>query len=121
VLLVKLAIDPSSCSSERDFVEEPNYQEREEQLRQRELELRLRELESEIRRPEPPFHPTVRETENNKPARTFKRDLILAAKVSGFFLVGVVVVYISQWLAWISFFALIGAVGWAWFEFGRKP
>jgi hypothetical protein len=96
-----------------------NYQEREEQLRQRELDLRLRELESDINRVEPPFHPTVRDT-GNKPARTFKRDLMLAAKVSGFFLTGVVVVYISQWLAWISFFALIGAVGWAWFEFGRK-
>lgn len=101
-------------------MKDSNDRERAEQLQQRELELRLRELESEIRRPEPPFHPTVRATENNKPARTFKRDLILAAKVSGFFLVGVVVVYISQWLAWISFFALIGAVGWAWFEFGRK-
>jgi hypothetical protein len=101
-------------------VPDPNdYQEREEQLRQRELDLRMRELESEIHRVEPPFHPTVRDT-GNKPARTFKRDLMLAAKVSGFFLTGVVVVYISQWLAWISFFALIGAVGWAWFEFGRK-
>jgi hypothetical protein len=59
--LVKLAI--ASCSSERDFVQEPNYQEREEQLRQRELELRLHELESEIRRSEPPFHPTVRDTD----------------------------------------------------------
>jgi hypothetical protein len=97
-----------------------NYQEREEQLRQRELDLRLRELESEIHRVEPPFHPTVRDNRSNKPARSFKRDAILAAKVSGFFLTGVVVVYISQWLAWISFFALIGAVGWAWFEFGRK-
>jgi fatty acid desaturase len=101
-------------------VEDPNFQEREEQLRQRELELRMRELESELHRADPPFHPTARETGNNKPARSFKRDLILAAKVSGFFLVGVVVVYISQWLAWISFFALIGAVGWAWFELGRK-
>ncbi|AFY94888.1 hypothetical protein [Chamaesiphon minutus] len=97
-----------------------NYREREEQLRQRELDLRLRELESEIHRVEPPFHPTVRDNRSNKPTRSFKRDLILAAKVSGFFLTGVVVVYISQWLAWISFFALIGAVGWAWFEFGRK-
>jgi hypothetical protein len=100
-------------------VRDPNYQERAEQLRQRELEVRLRELESELHRVEPPFHPTVKDT-GNKPARTFKRDLILAAKVSGFFLIGVVVVYISQWLAWISFFALVGAVGWAWFEFGRK-
>jgi Flp pilus assembly protein TadB len=102
------------------IVQEPNYQEREEQLRQRELELRLRELESEIHRVDPPFHPTVKETGDRKSARTFRRDLILAAKVSGFFLIGVVVVYVSQWLAWISFFALIGAVGWAWFEFGRK-
>lgn len=101
-------------------MQDPNFQEREEQLRQRELELRMRELESELHRVEPPFHPTERENGKNKPARSFKRDLILAAKVSGFFLVGVVVVYVSQWLAWISFFALIGAVGWAWFEFGRK-
>lgn len=98
----------------------PNYQGREEQLRQRELELRLRELESEIHRAEPPFHPTVKETGDNKLVRTFKRDLILAAKLSGLFLAGVVVVYVSQWLAWISFFALIGAVSWAWLEFGRK-
>jgi hypothetical protein len=102
------------------FVQDPNYQEREEQLRQREIEVRLRELESEIRRLDPPFHPTVRDTSDRQPARTFKRDLILAAKLSGFFLAGVVVVYVSQWLAWISFFAFLGAAGWAWFEFGRK-
>jgi Flp pilus assembly protein TadB len=102
-------------------VPNPNYQERDAQLRQREIELRLRELESELHRVDPPFHPTTKDTSNNKPARTFKRDLILAAKLSGLFFAGVVVVYISQWLAWISFFALIGAVIWAWFEFGRKP
>jgi Flp pilus assembly protein TadB len=105
-------------------VQDPNHQEREEQLRQREMELRLRELESEIHRVDAPFHPTVKDTSSNKPVRTFKRDLIIAAKLSGLFLAGVVVVvvvYISQWLAWISFFALLGAAGWAWFEFGRKP
>ncbi len=99
---------------------ETNHQEREEQLRQRELELRLRELELEVHHIDPPFHPTVKDTSSRKPTRSFKRDLIVAAKLSGFFLVGVVVVYVSQWLAWISFFALIGAVGWAWIEFGHK-
>ena len=47
-------------------MQDPNYQEREEQLRQREIELRLRELESEIRRPDPPFHPTVRDTSDRQ-------------------------------------------------------
>lgn len=102
-------------------MQDPNHQEREEQLRQREMELRLRELESEIHRVDTPFRPTVKDTSSNKPVRTFKRDLIIAAKLSGLFLTGVVVVYISQWLAWISFFALLGVAGWAWFEFGRKP
>ena len=97
-----------------------NDRDREEQLNQRELELRLRELESEIRRPEPPLHPTVRDTNDNRPARSFKRDLIIAAKLSGFFVIGAVIVYVSQWLAWISFFAFLGAAGWAWFEFNRK-
>jgi hypothetical protein len=101
-------------------VQDPNYQEREAQLRQRELELRLRELDNELNRVDPPFHPTVKDRSTHKPARTFKRDLILAAKLSGFFLAGVVVVYISQWLAWISFFALVSTAGWAWFKFGRK-
>jgi fatty acid desaturase len=101
-------------------MQETNHQEREEQLRKRELELRLRELELEVHRVDPPFHPTVKDTSNRKPARSFKRDLIVAAKLASFFLVGIVVVYVSQWLAWISFFALIGAVGWAWLEFGHK-
>lgn len=94
--------------------------EREERLRQREIELRLREIELEIQRVDPPFHPTIRENGDRKPVRTFKRDLILAAKFSGLFLAGVVVVYISQWLAWISFFALIGTAGWAYVKYGRK-
>jgi hypothetical protein len=102
------------------FVQDRNNQEWEEQLRQRELELRLRELESEVDRIDVPFHPTVKDTSNQKPARSFKRDLIIAAKFSGFFLVGVVIIYVSQWLAWISFFAFLGAAGWAWFEFNRK-
>jgi hypothetical protein len=95
-------------------------QEWEEQLRQREIEIRLREIESEIHRVEPPFHPTVRDLIDRKPVRTFKRDLILATKLSGLFIAGIIVVYISQWLAWISFFALIGASAWAWIEFRRK-
>jgi hypothetical protein len=95
-------------------------QDREQLLRKRELELRLRELELEVNRIEPPFHPTVKDNSSHKPARTLKRDAMLAAKLSGLFLTGVVIVYISQWLAWISFFALIGTAGWAYFKFGRK-
>ena len=116
--LVRLAI--ASCSSERDFVEEPNYQQREEQLRQRELELRLRELESEVHRVDPPFHPTVKDTSKNKPARTFKRDLVLAAKLSGFFVGSIVVVFTAQLVAGLSFFICICLAGWLCFELGRK-
>jgi hypothetical protein len=101
-------------------VEDPDLQKREEQLRHREIELRLRELELEVNRVAPPFYPTVKEQIDHKPARSFKRDLIIAAKFSGFFLAGIVIIYISQWLAWISFFALLGVAGWALVEFKRS-
>jgi hypothetical protein len=45
------------------------------------------------------------------------QDLLLAAKLSGFFITGIVVVYISQWLAWISLFAFFGVAGWVWLKF----
>jgi hypothetical protein len=101
-------------------VPDPNRQESQERLRQRELELRLRELESEIHRIDPPFHPTVKDTSNNKPARTFKRDLILAAKLSGFFVGSIVVVFTAQIVAGLSFVICIGLAGWLCFELGRK-
>jgi hypothetical protein len=101
-------------------VPDPNYQEREEQLRQREIELRLRELESELHRVDPPLHPTVKENKKNKPARTFKRDLILAAKLSGFFVGSIVVVFTAQIVAGLSFLICIGLAGWLCFELGRK-
>jgi ABC-type transport system involved in multi-copper enzyme maturation permease subunit len=71
-------------------------------------------------RVDPPLYPTVKETIKHKPARSFRRDLIIAAKFSGFLLAGVVIIYIAQWLAWISFSALLGAAGWAWFKFKHQ-
>lgn len=115
---------------------DPNFDEREERLRQRELELRLRELESEVNRLEPtlhrtnresssfagkqpPFHPTNRES-SGKPARTFGSDLKVAAKLSGFFIGAVVVVFTAQVIAGLSFFIAIALAGWACFELGRN-
>jgi hypothetical protein len=97
-----------------------NHAEREAKLQEREMELRLRELELEINRPEPPLQQTVKHRNQDNSIRSFKRDIVTAAKFSGFFLTGVVVIYISQWLAWISFFALLGTAGWAWYQYGRK-
>ena len=79
-------------------MQDPNHQEREEQLRQREIDLRLRELEVEIYQSASPFHPTSKNTSsnNNKPVRTFKRDVVIATKFSGFFFASVIVVFISQ-------------------------
>jgi hypothetical protein len=99
--------------------EDPNHQEPQERLCQREIELRLRELESELHRVDPPLHPTVKEN-HNKPTRTFKRDLILAAKLFGFFVGSIVVVFTAQIVAGLSFTICIGLAGWLCFELGRK-
>jgi hypothetical protein len=100
------------------FNEHQGLSAREQQLQERELELRLRELELNIHRQDAPYHPTVVDRGgSNKPVRSFKQDLIRAAKFSGLFVTGAVIVYISQWLAWISLFTLIGAAGWLWFKY----
>lgn len=54
---------------------------------------------------------------SNKPVRSFKQDLVITAKFSGLFVTGAVIVYISQWLAWISLFAFLGAAGWLWYKY----
>jgi Flp pilus assembly protein TadB len=89
---------------------------REQELEQRALELRLRELESEIKPRSVPFYPTQKD-QDQKLARTLKQDLVTVAKFSGLFLGGVAVVYVSQWLAWITVFASISAAGYFWFKF----
>jgi hypothetical protein len=99
------------------YRQQQELSEREQQLQERELELRLRELEMDINRQDAPFHPTVREP-GGKPARSFRKDLVKAAKFAGLFITGVVIVYISQWLAWISLFAILGIAGWMWVQYG---
>jgi hypothetical protein len=113
-------------------------QEREAELQRRERELKLRELELDIHRQEAPLYPTEKETgvgrassrsetlreqnENRKivKTRSLKQDIVTAAKFSGLIVVGFGVVYISQWLAWISAFAILGISGWLWFKYGRR-
>jgi Flp pilus assembly protein TadB len=89
---------------------------REQELEQRALKLRLRELESEIKPRSVPFYPTQKD-QDQKLARTLKQDLVTVAKFSGLFLGGVAVVYVSQWLAWITVFASVAAAGYFWFKF----
>ncbi len=100
------------------YNQQQELSERELELRERELELRLRELEVDIQRQDAPFHPTVPDRGSNKPVRSFKQNLIRAAKFSGLFITGAVIVYISQWLAWISLFAFVGVAGWLWYKYG---
>jgi hypothetical protein len=106
------------------FNEHQELSTREQQLQARELELKLREMELDIYRQDAPLHSTVPERRgSNKPVRSFasfKQDLIKAAKFSGFALTGVAIIYISQWLAWISLFAFIGTAGWLWYKYRRQ-
>jgi fatty acid desaturase len=97
-------------------------QEREDELQRRERELKLRELELDIHRQEAPLYPTEKETGARKivKTRSLKQDIVTAAKFSGLIVVGFGVVYISQWLAWISAFAILGISGWLWFKYGRR-
>jgi lipid II:glycine glycyltransferase (peptidoglycan interpeptide bridge formation enzyme) len=90
-------------------------QDREQLLRDRQIELRLKEIETEIHRADTALHQTEKEKSQRKPARTFKRDLAIAAKLSGFFVASVVVV-----VAGLSFFICIATAGWLCFELGRK-
>ncbi len=89
---------------------------REQKLEQRALELRLRELDAEINPRSVPFYPTQKD-QDQKLTRTLKQDLVNVAKFSGLFLGGVAVVYVSQWLAWITVFASVAAAGYFWFKF----
>jgi Flp pilus assembly protein TadB len=99
---------------------EKKLREREQELEQRALELRLKELDAEINPQPAPFHQTSKYQDDAKLARTLKQDLVTVAKFSGLFVGGLAVVYISQWLAWISVFAVIATAGWLWFEFRSK-
>jgi Flp pilus assembly protein TadB len=89
---------------------------REQELEQRALELRLRELDAEINPRSVPFYPTQKD-QDQKLARTLKQDLATIAKFAGLFVGGVAVVYVSQWLAWITVFASVAAAGYFWFKF----
>ncbi len=95
-------------------------QDREQLLRERQIELRLKEIETEIHRADAAFHQTEKEHSNRKPARTFKRDLAIAAKLSGFFVGSIVVVFTAQIVAGLSFMICIAIAGWLCFELGRK-
>jgi C4-dicarboxylate-specific signal transduction histidine kinase len=99
-----------------NYRKEQELQAREKELEQRTLELRLRELDAEINHRSVPFYPTEKD-QDQKLARTLKQDLVTVAKFSGLFLGGIAVVYISQWLAWITVFASISAAGYFWFKF----
>ena len=90
------------------------------QYRQREIDIQLRQLEADIERKKSPLHPTVTDNIDRKPARTFTKDLRLAAKLSGFFVGSIVVVFMASMLASMSFFIFIAAAGWACYELGRK-
>jgi hypothetical protein len=66
------------------------------------------------------MYATTKDDAPVKSMRSWKKDLKIAAKLSGFFVAGAVVVCMSQILAGIFFFTCIGAAGWACFEYGRK-
>jgi C4-dicarboxylate-specific signal transduction histidine kinase len=102
-------------------MKEPNREQelllREQEIQQRELDLRLREMDAEINQQDIPYHPTKKHENDGKITRSLKQDLVKAAKLSGLFLGGVAVVWLSQWLAWISLFAVVAGAGYAWFKF----
>ncbi|WP_310489276.1 hypothetical protein [Chamaesiphon sp. VAR_69_metabat_338] len=88
--------------------------------RQQEIDIRLRQLEADLDRENALLHPTGKDNIDRQPPRTFTRDLRLAAKLSGFFVGSIVVVFTASMLASMSFFIFIAAAGWACYEFGRK-
>jgi C4-dicarboxylate-specific signal transduction histidine kinase len=102
-------------------MKEPNREQellmREQEIQQRELDLRLRELDAEVNQKDIPYHPTKKHEDDGKITRSLKQDLVKAAKLSGLFLGGVAVVWVSQWLAWISLIAVAIGAGYAWFKF----
>jgi hypothetical protein len=101
-------------------VKDSHDREWETQYRQREIDIRLRQLAADIERANAPLHPTGKDKIDRKPARNFTRDLRLAAKLSGFFVGSIVVVFTASMLASMSFFIFIAAAGWACYELGRK-
>jgi hypothetical protein len=92
----------------------------EEKFRQQEIDIRLRQLAAEIDRVDPPISPTAKESIDRQHSRTFTKDLRLAAKLSGFFVGSIVVVFTASMLASMSFFIFIATAGWACYELGRK-
>jgi F0F1-type ATP synthase assembly protein I len=101
-------------------VKDDRDREWEEQYRQREIDIRLHQLEADLERENAPVQATTKENSDRQPARTFTRDLRLAAKLSGFFVGSIVVVFTASMLASMSFFIFIAAAGWACYELGRK-
>jgi predicted RNase H-like nuclease (RuvC/YqgF family) len=104
--------DPSQPEYQQQAVEQ-RLQEMDAEIdRQRAIELRLQEMDTEINRSEVPLHPTKK---HRKSARSFKQNLSRIMKISGLFLGGLVAVFVTQWLAWISLFVFVGAATWIWF------
>jgi F0F1-type ATP synthase assembly protein I len=101
-------------------VKDSHDREWETQYRQQEIDIRLHQLEADLERENAPLHPTSKDKIDRQPARTFTKDLRLAAKLSGFFVGSIVVVFTASMLASMSFFIFIAAAGWACYELGRK-
>jgi hypothetical protein len=101
----------------KQSIREQDLLTKEQELQQREIEIRLRELDAEIKQQDVPYHPTKKHEDDGKITRSLKQDLVTAAKFSGLFLGGVAVVWLSQWLAWISVFVVVAGAGYAWFKF----
>jgi Flp pilus assembly protein TadB len=97
---------------------EENFQVRERDLHRRELELRLRELEAEVTDSQPNINQTERYENDRLPVKQkgWRGKLATATRYSGLFATGIVVLFISHWIAWISAFAFIGGAGWLWYK-----
>jgi hypothetical protein len=115
------------------YKQQQELSEREQQLRERELDIRLRELEVEVNRQDVYFPNTLRDRNRSNPVkRPSNKDLSTAAKLSGafiagaviiswarfmgFFLAGFVIVFVTPLLAWMSLFAVLGVANWLWFK-----
>jgi F0F1-type ATP synthase assembly protein I len=101
-------------------VKDDRDREWEEQYRQREIDIQLRQLEADLERENAPVQAKTKENSDRQPVRIFTRDLRLAAKLSGFFVGSIVVVFTASMLASMPFFIFIAAAGWACYELGRK-
>jgi hypothetical protein len=105
-------INPSEQEHQQHSVEQRLYEMDAEIDRQRAIELKLQEMDVELNQSEVPLHPTKK---HQKSARSFRQNLSRIMKISGLFLGGLVAVFVTQWLAWISLFVFVGAATWIWF------